>query len=164
MNEEELTQLEEQLAEARAELEALETTVADREARAAHLELQIAGVREELSVAQAGIEARDTELATQRERSDALESAVRGSAQRYRALALERSPELPEELVSGDTIDEIDQAIDRARETVSKVRGHLETHAQATRVPVGAPPRSAPDYSALSAEEKIARGIEQRRA
>ena len=164
MNEEELTQLEEQLAEARAELEALETTVADREARAAHLELQLAGVREELSVAQAGIEARDTELATLREQSDALESAVRGSAQRYRALALERSPELPEELVSGDTIDEIDQAIDRARETVSKVRGHLETHAQATRVPVGAPPRSAPDYSTLSAEEKIARGIEQRRA
>ena len=164
MNDEELTQLEEQLAEARAELEALETTVADREARAAHLELQLAGVREELSVAQAGNEARDTDLATLRERSDALESAVRGSAQRYRALALERSPELPEELVSGDTIDEIDQAIDRARETVSKVRGHLETHAQATRVPVGAPPRSAPDYSALSAEEKIARGIEQRRA
>jgi hypothetical protein len=104
--------------------------------------LQLAGVREELSVAQADNEARDTELATLRERSDALESVVRGSAQRYRALALERSPELPEELVSGDTIDEIDQALDRARETVSKVRGPLETHAQATRVPVGAPPRS----------------------
>jgi len=67
MNDEELTQLEEQLAEARAELEALETTVADREARAAHLELQLAGVREELSVAQAGNEARDTDLATLRE-------------------------------------------------------------------------------------------------
>jgi septation ring formation regulator EzrA len=163
MNDEEVTLLQEELAQARAELEGLQTTVADREARAAHLELQLAGVRDELSTAQHDVETRDTELTTLRERSDALESSVRLSAERYRALALERSPELPEELISGSTVEEIDQAIDRARETVSKVRGHLETHAQATRVPVGAPVRSGPDYSALSAEEKIARGIEQRR-
>lgn len=164
MNDEERTELEEQLAGARAELEALETAVADRTARAEHLELQLADAREELSAARAGFETRDAELAALRERSDALESTVRGSAGRYRALVLERSPELPEELITGDTVDEIDQAIDRARETVSKVRGHLETHAQATRVPVGSPPRSAPDYSTLSPEQKIARGIEQRRA
>jgi chromosome segregation ATPase len=163
MNDEDIAQLQEELAEARAELEALQTTAADREARAIHLEAQLAEAREELSNARGDAEAQAGELMELRERAAGLESAVRESAERYRALAIERSSELPEELIGGETIDEIDEAIARARETVSKVRGHLETHAQATRVPVGAPARSAVDVSSLSAEEKIARGIQQRR-
>jgi chromosome segregation ATPase len=163
-NDEEITQLEERLAEAQAELEALQTTVADREARALHLDSQLASMREELAAVRQDVEARDEELGTLRARSEALESAVRRSAERYRTLALEGSPELPEELVAGTTVDEIDQAIARARETVSKVRGHLETQAQSARVPVGAPARSEPDLSGLSAQDKIARGIEQRRS
>lgn len=111
-NDEEITLLKEELDGARAELEALQTTVADREARALHLESQLASAREELSAARQDIEKRDEELGTQRVRSDTLEPAVRSSAERYRGLAPERSPELPEELVTG--------------ETVSKVRGHLE--------------------------------------
>jgi len=75
-------------------------------------------------------------------------------------VVLERSPELPGELVTGATVEEIDEAIGRAKETVSKVRGHLESQAQAGRVPVGAPPRSEPDLSAMSAEEKIKYGLQ----
>jgi len=163
-NDEEITLLKEDLDEARSELEALQTTVADREARALHLESQLASAREELSAARQDIEKRDEDLGTLRVRSDTLESAVRSSAERYRALALERSPELPEELVAGESVDEIDQSIDRARATVSKVRGHLEMQAQSARVPVGAPARSEPDLSGLSAQEKIAWGIEERRS
>ncbi len=122
-NDEKITLLKEELAEARAEVEALQTTVAGREAKALHLESQLASVREELMVARQDVETRDEELGALRARSDTLESAVRVSAERYRALALERSPELPDELVAGESIDEIDQAIERARETVSKVRG-----------------------------------------
>lgn len=164
MNEEEIAQLQEDLEGAKAEIDSLQTTVADREARAAHLELELGAVRDELSAARTDFEARDRQLATLNARSEALEAAVRLSAERYRALALQRSPELPEELVTGETVDEIDRALDRARETVSKVRGHLETHAQSTRVPVGAPVRSGADFAGLSAQDKIARGIEQRRA
>lgn len=163
-SDEEMTQLEEKLAEAQSELEALQTTVADREARALHLESHLASTREELTAARQEAETRDEEIGTLRTRSETLESAVRSSAERYRALALEGSPELPEELVAGTTVDEIDQAIARARETVSKVRGHLESQAQSTRVPVGAPARSEADLSGLSAQDKIARGIEQRRS
>jgi hypothetical protein len=86
---------------------------------------------------------------------------VRASAERYRALALERSPELPEELVAGETVEAIDEAIAQARETIAKVRGHIESQAQAGRVPAGAPVRSAPDLSGLSAEEKIRQGLER---
>ena len=153
--------LQEELAEARAELERLQVSAADGEARAAHLESQQGRLQEELAQARSEAEARDQELTGLREQAEALQDRVRSSAQRYRELALEHSPELPQELVAGDTVEDVDQALQRARETVSKVRGHLESQAQAGRVPVGAPPRSAPDLSALSAEEKIRFGLRQ---
>lgn len=153
--------LQEELAEARAELERLQVSAADGEARAAHLESQQGRLQEELAQARSEAEARDQELTGLREQAEALQERVRSSAQRYRELALEHSPELPQELVAGDTVEDVDQALQRARETVSKVRGHLESQAQAGRVPVGAPPRSAPDLSALSAEEKIRFGLQR---
>ena len=161
MSDDELTAMQEELAEARAELERLQVAAADREARAAHVESQQVQLQEELAQAHSEAEARDQELIGLREQAEALQGRVRSSAQRYRELALEHSPELPQELVTGETVEDVDQALQRARETVSKVRGHLESQAQAGRVPVGAPPRSAPDLSALSAEEKIRFGLQQ---
>lgn len=154
MNEEELATVQEELAEARAELERLQVAAADREARAAHLESELAQARSDA-------EAREGELVSAREQAQALDEQVRASAAQYRELALQHSPELPAELVAGGTVEEVEQSLQRARETVSKVRGHLESEAQAGRVPVGAPPRSEPDLSALSPEEKISFGLQQ---
>lgn len=158
----ELTALQDELTEARAELERLQMQAADREARASHVEAQLQQTRAELASARQETEARDAELTELRERAEGLDAQVRSSAGRYRELALERAPELPAELVSGETVEEVEAALQRARETVARVRGHLESQAQAERVPVGAPPRSAPDLSALSAEEKIRVGLQQR--
>ena len=162
MSDDELTAIREELMAAQSELERFQVTAADREARAAHLEGQLSQVREELSQAESETQAREGELAGAREQVESLQAQVRSSAERYREAALQQSPELPAELVTGDTVEEVDQAIQRARETVSKVRGHLESQAQAGRVPVGAPPRSGPDFSAMSAEEKIHLGLQQR--
>ena len=156
MNEEELQELQEELAAARSELERLQTTAADREARAAHLESELAGTREELAGAREAAQSREEELRAQH---DELSAQAQSAAQRYRELVLQQSPELPGVLVAGDSVAEIDAALERARETVSKVRGHLESQAQATRVPVGAPVRSGPDLSGLSAAEKIEQGL-----
>jgi len=164
MSSDEVVELEEQLAAAQAEIERLQATAADREARATHVESQLAGLRQELSQARDESQGREQELAGLTDRASSLEAQVRGAAERYRELALERSPELPQELVAGETVEEIDQAIERARETVAKVRGHLESQAQAGRVPVGAPVRSGPDLSGLSAEAKIRAGLERRSA
>lgn len=161
MANEDLTAMEEELASARAEIERLQETAADREARAAHLEAQLGEVREELAQGRSEADSRLQELGTLGERTQELEAQVRGTVQRYRELALQHSPELPEELVTGETVEEVDAALERARETVSKVRGHLESQARAGRVPVGAPPRSSPDLSALSTEEKIRLGLQQ---
>jgi hypothetical protein len=97
---EDVETLEEQLAEARAELEALRERAADREARASHLEAQLAETRAELSRSAEEARGRDEALAQANERAETLEGRVRAAAERYRALALERSPELPEELVA----------------------------------------------------------------
>ena len=159
MSDEELQELQDELAAARSELERLQVTAADREARAAHLELELSALREELAGAREEARSRDEEL---RGQNETLATQAQSAAQRYRELILQQSPELPEELVMGESVAEIDAALERARETVSKVRGHLESQAQLTRVPVGAPVRSGPDLSGLSAEEKISAGLRQK--
>ena len=161
MSEEELTAVQEELAEARVELERLQVGAADSEARAAQLEAQEAELRHELAQANHEAEAREQELAGLRSQTETLREQTKSSAERYRELVLQQAPELPAELVTGETVEEIDVALERARETVSKVRGHLESQAQAGRVPVGAPARSGPDLSALSPEEKIRFGLNQ---
>ena len=159
MSSDELTQVQEELAATQAEFEQLQVATADREARAAQLETQLSELREEVAQARGRAQAREQELG---EQARALEGQVQSAAQRYRELALQQAPELPAELVAGETVEEVDAALQRARETVSKVRGHLESQAQADRVPVGAPPRSGPDFSAMSTAEKIRYGLEQR--
>ena len=156
MSEEELEELQEELAGARSELERLQMTAADREARAAHVEAELASAREELAGAREAAQSREEELLA---RNDELSAQARGVAQRYRELILQQAPELPEELVTGDSVAEIDAALECARETVARVRGHIESQAQAARVPVGAPVRLGPDLSGLSAAEKIQQGL-----
>ena len=148
----ELIATQEELAAAKAELERLQEAAADSEARAAHVESQLTQANEEIELARNESETREQDLTAQ----------LQSAADRYRGLALEQAPELPAELVSGATVAEVDEALQRARATVSKVRGHLESQAQAGKVPVGAPPRSEPDLSGLSTEEKISYGLQQR--
>jgi chromosome segregation ATPase len=161
MSDDELTALQEELAATRADLERLQATAADREARAGHLDAQLAQVRDELEASRIRAQAGDGEVASLQERNDLLLAQVHGAAERYRDLALAQSPELPAELVTGETVEEIEDALQRARETVARVRGHLEQQAQAGRVPAGSPPRSAQATAGLSAAEKIRLGLQQ---
>ena len=61
--------------------------------------------------------------------------------------------------MTGETIEELEEAAERARETARQVRERLESQAQVGRVPAGSPPRGAPDFSALSPIEKIRLGL-----
>jgi hypothetical protein len=79
--------------------------------------------------------------------------------QRYREVVLEREPQLPADLVTGDSVGEVDAAVERARQTVARVRQHLDQQAQALRIPAGAPARGSPDVSELSSAEKIRLGL-----
>jgi hypothetical protein len=124
-----------QLADARARVEGLEREVADATA----------------------------EAATLREQLDRAHERLRTTAARYRDLVVRSEPALPPELIAGDDIDAIDATAEAARKTVARLRAQLEDEAQQRRVPAGAPPRSRPDLSGLSPEQKIRVGLAQRR-
>ena len=96
-----------------------------------------------------GISSRDSELT-------AIKQSLSGAIAKYRAAILANTPGIPEELVKGESMDEIDASLELARGIVSKVRQQLEVEAEANKVPTGAPPRMPQDLSALSPAEKIA--------
>ncbi len=96
-----------------------------------------------------GIASKDGELT-------AVKQSLSGAVAKYRAAVLASAPGMPEELVKGESIDEIDASLEQARGIVNKVRQQLEAEAEANKVPTGAPPRMPQDLSALSPAEKIA--------
>lgn len=77
----------------------------------------------------------------------------------YRDSLIRLNPELPAEMVCGDTLEAVNESLSRARALVSKVKQGLEAEKAAGRVPAGAPARSEADYSNLSSREKIQIGI-----
>ena len=141
-------QLQGLLDEARAEIEQLERDTADASARA----YRAASEADELRAA----------LDEANGRVDAASVRERDAAVRYRELALRAEPELPAEMIAGDTVEAIDASIVTAREVVTRVRSHIEAQAQAARVPAGAPQRGERDLSGLSPQQKIRFGLEQR--
>jgi len=83
--------------------------------------------------------------------SDSLTEAVAS----YRALVVESHPEVLEELVAGDSIETINESLEKAQDLVGRVKQGLETEITLARIPAGAPERTSPDLSALSPREKI---------
>jgi len=170
VTDEEMTALQDELADARAEVDRLQPIAADREARAAHLEETLAQLREEqsqlsasLGEAQAQVAARDEEIAGLRQESEALQVSLKAAASKYRDVLLAGKPDVPPDLVSGETVEEVDQQLETALRMVAQLRSHLESQAQTLRVPTGAPARRAADLSALSPGEKIAYGLSRQR-
>jgi uncharacterized phage infection (PIP) family protein YhgE len=168
VTDEEIAALQDELVEAQTEVDRLQTMAADREARAAHLEETLAQLREEhgqlsasLNEAQAQLAARDDELAALRQEAEALQASLKAAAGKYRDAVLARRPEVPPDLVGGETVEEVDEQLEAALRMVAQLRSHLESQAQAQRVPTGAPARRAPDLSALSPAEKIVHGLSQ---
>jgi hypothetical protein len=96
-----------------------------------------------------GIASRDDELTS-------MKQTLSGAVAKYRSAVLASAPGIPEELVKGKSVDEIDASLELARGIVSRVRQQLEVEAEADKVPAGAPPRTPQDVSALSPAEKIA--------
>jgi uncharacterized coiled-coil protein SlyX len=131
-SEDRLAELENQLAQARTRLAELEEAVTSRDNEVA-----------DLKQSKAELEARVQDL------SHALTEAVVS----YRAMVVQANPEI-EELVSGETIEAINQAVSQAKALVSRVRQGLEAEISLTRIPAGAPERTSPEL-ALSPREKI---------
>jgi chromosome segregation ATPase len=149
---EELLALQEQLADARSEVDRLS-------GEAASISTETAQLRGELEGARTAAEA---EAQARREFADAAEARLRTAAERYRDLVVRTEPELPPEMIAGNDIDAVEASAAAAREVVERIRARIEGDRQIARIPAGAPPRGGPDVSALSPEQKIRLGLERR--
>jgi chromosome segregation ATPase len=127
-----LAELENQLAQARARLAELEQTVGSRDS-------ELAGLKQSKAEAEARVQGL----------SHSLTEAVAS----YRTMVVQANPEI-EGLVSGDTVEAINQSVSQAKALVSKVRQGLAAEISLTRIPAGAPERTPPELS-LSPREKI---------
>lgn len=106
---------------------------------------------------------RDVELlkADQAKVEKSLAEQLANAGNRYKTLALASSPEIPAELVQGQTVEEVEASMAQARAVVQKVREQLA--AQAPPVGGGAPVRQEPDPEQLSALDKIRYAISRRK-
>ena len=77
----------------------------------------------------------------------------------YKGAVIRANPELIEGLISGESIESINDSLARAKELVSKVRHGVEKEISQARVPAGAPERRPADFSILSPREKIQQAI-----
>ena len=116
MAEEQLTETAEAQAEPSAELEQLQTQPTQLETQRAAYEAQVAALRGNLAQA----------------------------VGKYRTRLLAESPEVPEELVRGDTPEEVETSFAAARQVVERIKQKLEAQTSAERVPAGAPARGLP--------------------
>lgn len=86
------------------------------------------------------------------------QAPLRAATQAYLRLVVATNPEVPPELIQGESIEEIEHSLSRARELVRHIKEGL---ARSEHIPAGAPERGAPDIDALSPIEKIKYGLFQ---
>jgi len=136
---------------------------------AGELESQAAQKAEELPVASARIveleqvvAGKDSEITSLQQTKDELEdrltvlsNSLAEAVAGYKSMVVQANPEIVEELISGDTVESINDSLEKAKALVSKVRQGIETEISLAKVPAGAPERTPPDLSTLSAREKI---------
>lgn len=130
--------------------------LASKNARISELEQALAGKDEQITALTQSAAELEQKLAEQEE---SLAQAISS----YRALAVKYNPGVPEEQVTGDSIEEIDASLASAQALINRVRQELEAEIAAARIPAGAPQRTPADLSALSPRDKIQYAIGERR-
>jgi uncharacterized coiled-coil protein SlyX len=138
--------------------------------RAAELEEQLAEKNSRISELEQALVERDEQINSLKQSLAELEARLtevkEGQAQAiasYRELVVSSNPDLPEELISGDSVEEIDKSLAGARALIDRVRQRLETEIAGAKIPAGAPLRAPADLSALSPQEKIQYAMGERR-
>jgi len=69
---------------------------------------------------------------------------------------------IPQDIIAGDTIEEIDASLAKATTIAESVKANLEAQAKEAKVPAGAPTRGEISLEGLTPREKIAAGIQQK--
>lgn len=89
------------------------------------------------------------------ERCRTLEESLTEAVTGYKTLVIKSNPEIIEDLIDGDTVESINESLEKAKTLVGRIRQGMEAEILKVKIPAGAPERSSPDLSALSPAEKI---------
>ena len=113
-------------------------------------------LQDELADATSQLTEKDEQLTVATAAAGELDKAISS----YKALVLEANPDIPGELIMGDTIEGIAGSLESAKGIVGKVWTAVEDKLKEGGVPAGAPARGAADLSGLSPMAKIRYGTE----
>jgi chromosome segregation ATPase len=141
----ELAAIKAQLDEEQKAKSALEQAISEKDAK-------LAGLETALSEAKKSSEALTTSLKEARDQAVA----------KYLTIAKTLNPTIPQDIIGGDTIAEIDASIEKGKALVTSVKQYIEAEASAAKVPAGAPTRTTISLEGMSPKEKIAYGIQQK--
>lgn len=137
-----------ELDELRKENEYLDHEMKAKDTTIIRLEQELTGKDNEISALKQVVnESRQT--------LDDLGKALPQAVAAYKEMVVQANPGVLTELITGETIDEVDESLKNAQALMERVRQEMETEASKTRVPAGAPQRSPLDLSGLSPREKI---------
>jgi len=145
----------EDLEAIKAQLEEEKKAKATAEALLSGRDARIAELEASLSEAKQGSEATVAELAS-------VKAAHAQAVSKYLEVARALNSTIPHDVISGQTIEEIDASVAKALSIATAVKANLEAQAKETKVPAGAPTRGGISTEGLSPREKIAAGIQQK--
>jgi len=139
----------------KAQLEEEKTAKAAAEAALAEKDARIAELEASLSEAKSGSEVAAAALASTKE-------ANAQAVAKYLGAVRVANPAIPQDIIAGETIEEIDSSIEKGKGIVEAVKKAMEAEASKAKVPAGAPPRGEISLEGLTPREKIAAGIQQK--
>jgi predicted RNase H-like nuclease (RuvC/YqgF family) len=132
----------------RQENRALTRELESRDAAIIRLEQVLAGKDSEIAALKQALDEVERKLT---ELGEALAQAVAS----YKALVVQANPGVLAELITGDTVEAVNESLKNARALVDRVRQEMEAEVLNARIPAGAPQRTPLDLSVLSPREKI---------
>jgi len=144
------------------DLEAIKAQLEEEKKAKAAAEAALAGKAERITELEASLnvvsqasEAAAAELAQVKE-------AHAQAVAKYLGAVRAANSTIPQDIIAGDTIEEIDASLAKATTIASAVRQSLEAEAKEAKVPAGAPARGEISLEGLTPREKIAAGIQQK--
>jgi hypothetical protein len=119
----------------------------------------ITGLEQALAGKDGEISALNQSLNEAKGASVELSKALAGAVAAYRELVAQMNTGVLADMITGDSIEKINESLTSARAIMEKARREIEADALRARIPAGAPQRTPPDMSALSPREKIQYGL-----
>ena len=162
MTDEEVQALQAELETTKTELETEQKARVEVEARMGEVSGAIAEKDSHITELEQTIGERDSEIVTLKqgtvesvEKVTSLQESLNLAVSAYKTAVAQANPAVPGELITGDTIEAVDQSLESSKSLVSTVRASIEAEIASGKVPAGAPPRTPPDLESLSPREKI---------